>query len=91
MAQLAAMASEVTGREVRHTTVTDKEWRNAKIARECRRCTLTCFLIEPCHPGSRRRSCRTSSGRSDLTPVGCADTEPTHPLTLPLPRFEAQA
>ncbi|WBO22908.1 SDR family oxidoreductase [Sphingomonas abietis] len=32
MTQLAAIASEVTGREVRHTTVTDEEWRNAKIA-----------------------------------------------------------
>lgn len=32
MAQLAAIASEATGREVRHTTVTDEEWRDAKIA-----------------------------------------------------------
>ena len=32
MAQLAAIASEVTGREVRHITVTDREWRDAKIA-----------------------------------------------------------
>lgn len=32
MAQLAVIASEVTGREVRHMTVTDAEWRDAKIA-----------------------------------------------------------
>ncbi len=32
MAQLAAIASEATGREVRHTTVTDEEWQDAKIA-----------------------------------------------------------
>lgn len=32
MAQLAAIASEATGREVRHTTVADEEWRVAKIA-----------------------------------------------------------
>lgn len=32
VAQLATIASEVTGREVRHTTVTDEEWRGAKIA-----------------------------------------------------------
>ncbi len=32
MAQVAAIASEVIGREVRHTTVTDEEWRDAKIA-----------------------------------------------------------
>ena len=32
MAQLAVIASEVTGREVCHTTVTDEEWRDAKIA-----------------------------------------------------------
>lgn len=32
MAQLAAIASEATGHEVRHTTVTDEEWRDAKIA-----------------------------------------------------------
>lgn len=32
MAEIAAIASEATGREVRHTTVTDKEWREAKIA-----------------------------------------------------------
>lgn len=32
MAELAAIASEATGREVRHTTVTDTEWRDAKIA-----------------------------------------------------------
>ena len=32
MAQLAVIASEATGREVRHTTVTDEEWRESKIA-----------------------------------------------------------
>ena len=32
MAELAVIASEVTGREVRHTTVTDDEWRSAKVA-----------------------------------------------------------
>jgi hypothetical protein len=32
MAQLAVIASEATGREVRHTTVTDEDWRDAKIA-----------------------------------------------------------
>ena len=32
MAELAAIASEVTGKEVRHTTVTDEEWRSAKVA-----------------------------------------------------------
>ena len=32
MADLAAIASEVTGKEIRHTTVTDEEWRSAKIA-----------------------------------------------------------
>lgn len=32
MAELAALASDVTGREVRHVTVSDDEWRNAKIA-----------------------------------------------------------
>lgn len=32
MKQLADIASEITGREVRHTTVTDREWRDAKIA-----------------------------------------------------------
>lgn len=32
MAQLAAIASEATGREIRHTTLTDDEWREAKIA-----------------------------------------------------------
>jgi len=32
MAGLAAIASEVTGKEVRHTTVSDEEWRTAKIA-----------------------------------------------------------
>lgn len=33
MADLAALATEVTGREVRHVTVSDDEWRMAKIAR----------------------------------------------------------
>lgn len=32
MAQIAALASDVTGREVRHVTVSDEEWRDAKIA-----------------------------------------------------------
>lgn len=32
MAELAAIASEVTGREVRHTVVGDEEWREEKIA-----------------------------------------------------------
>ena len=32
MAQLAAIASEVIGREVRHTVVSDDDWRDAKIA-----------------------------------------------------------
>ena len=32
MAELAHIASEVTGREVRHTTVSDTEWRDAKVA-----------------------------------------------------------
>lgn len=32
MAEIAAIASEVTGREVRHTTITDEVWRDAKIA-----------------------------------------------------------
>lgn len=32
MAQIAAIASEVFGREIRHVTVTDQEWRDAKIA-----------------------------------------------------------
>jgi NAD(P)H dehydrogenase (quinone) len=32
MAEIAAIASEVTGREVRHTVVSDEEWRNAKVA-----------------------------------------------------------
>lgn len=32
MAELAALASEVTGREVRHVTISDDEWREAKIA-----------------------------------------------------------
>ena len=32
MADMAELASEVTGREVRHVTVSDVEWRNAKIA-----------------------------------------------------------
>ncbi|WP_035567623.1 NAD(P)H-binding protein [Hymenobacter sp. IS2118] len=33
MADLAALASEVTGRDIRHETVTDDEWRQATIAR----------------------------------------------------------
>ena len=32
MVEIAAIASQATGREVRHTTITDKEWRDAKIA-----------------------------------------------------------
>ena len=32
MAEIAVIASEAAGREVRHTTVTDEEWRDAKIA-----------------------------------------------------------
>jgi uncharacterized protein YbjT (DUF2867 family) len=32
MAEVAAIASEVTGRDVRHTVVSDAEWRDAKIA-----------------------------------------------------------
>jgi len=32
MAELAAIASEVTGREIRHVIVPDQEWRDAKIA-----------------------------------------------------------
>lgn len=32
MSEIAAIVSEVTGRDVRHSTVTDAEWRNAKIA-----------------------------------------------------------
>ena len=32
MAEIAAMASDVTGRDVRHTLVTDDEWRDAKVA-----------------------------------------------------------
>ncbi len=32
MAEVAAIASEVTGREVRHTTIPDEQWRDAKIA-----------------------------------------------------------
>lgn len=32
MAEIAEIASDVTGREVRHTTVSDGEWRDAKIA-----------------------------------------------------------
>ncbi len=32
MAEVAALASEVTGREVRHVTVREDEWRDAKIA-----------------------------------------------------------
>lgn len=32
MAEVAAMASEAIGREVRHTVVTDEEWRDSRIA-----------------------------------------------------------
>jgi uncharacterized protein YbjT (DUF2867 family) len=32
MAEIAAIASDVTGRKVRHTVVSDDEWRNARIA-----------------------------------------------------------
>lgn len=32
MAEIAAIASDVTGREVRHVTITDAAWRDAKIA-----------------------------------------------------------
>lgn len=32
MAEVAALASEVTGREVRHITVSDDQWRDAKVA-----------------------------------------------------------
>ncbi len=32
MAEIAAIASEVTGREVRHTTISDAQWRDAKVA-----------------------------------------------------------
>ncbi len=32
MADLAAVASEITGREIKHMTVTDDEWREARIA-----------------------------------------------------------
>ncbi len=32
MAEVAAIASEVTGREVRHVTVSDERWRDARIA-----------------------------------------------------------
>ncbi|WP_375287099.1 NmrA family NAD(P)-binding protein [Sphingomonas sp.] len=32
MAEVAAIASEATGREVRRTTVSDEEWRNARVA-----------------------------------------------------------
>ena len=31
MAEIAAIASKVTGREIRHTTITDEAWRDAKI------------------------------------------------------------
>ena len=33
MAELAVLATDVTGREVRHVTVPDEEWRDAKVAR----------------------------------------------------------
>ena len=32
MSDIAAIASELTGREVKRVTVTDEEWRDAKIA-----------------------------------------------------------
>lgn len=32
MAEIAAIASAVIGREVRHTTITDEAWRDARIA-----------------------------------------------------------
>lgn len=32
MADLAAIASEITGRDIRHVTVSDSEWREAKVA-----------------------------------------------------------
>ncbi len=32
MAELAAVASELTGREIKHVTVSDDEWRQAKVA-----------------------------------------------------------
>ena len=32
MAEIAAIASEVTGREVRHMTISDAQWRDAKVA-----------------------------------------------------------
>lgn len=32
MAEIAAIASKVAGREIRHTTITDEAWRNAKIS-----------------------------------------------------------
>ncbi|TWB45046.1 hypothetical protein FBZ98_11648 [Rhizobium sp. ERR 922] len=32
MAELAAVASDVMGREVRHITISDEEWSRAKIA-----------------------------------------------------------
>lgn len=32
MAEIAVIVSETTGREVRHTTVTDEEWLDAKVA-----------------------------------------------------------
>ncbi len=32
MADLAAVASELTGREIKHATITDDEWREARIA-----------------------------------------------------------
>ena len=31
MAELAVIASEVTGREIKHVTVPDEEWRDAKV------------------------------------------------------------
>ena len=32
MAELAAVASEITGREIKHVTVSDDEWRDARVA-----------------------------------------------------------
>jgi NAD(P)H dehydrogenase (quinone) len=33
MAELAAIASELTGREIKHVTISDQEWRDATVAR----------------------------------------------------------
>jgi NAD(P)H dehydrogenase (quinone) len=32
MAELAALASELTGRDIKHVTVTDVQWRTTKLA-----------------------------------------------------------